>query len=85
MAGTLRVEEGDMCRCKTLRQRVEFLEAALGEAEWDLRYQAVINGHDRDTPDRRIQLVVASDLARARLGLPSVRRAVETARALAVE
>jgi hypothetical protein len=74
-----------VCRCKALRERVAFLEAALGEAEWDLRYQAVINGHDRDTPDRRIQLVVAADLARARLGLPSVRRAVEASRALAAE
>lgn len=58
-----------MCRCKTLRERVAFLEAALGEAEWDLRYQAVIGDHDRDSPDRRIQLVVAGDLARARLGM----------------
>lgn len=65
-----------MCRCKTLRERVAFLEAALGEAEWDLRYRAVIDGHDRDGPHRRVQLVVAGDLARARLGMLSQRRAV---------
>lgn len=71
-----------MCRCRAHRLRVAFLEAALAEAEWDLRYRAVIEQIDRDDPNRRIQLRVASDLARARLGLLSERRAMLQARGI---
>lgn len=68
-----------MCRCRELHERVQFLEEALSEAEWDLRYRSMIEGTDRNDPNRRIQLHVAYDLARARLGMLSQRRATAVA------
>ena len=64
-----------MCRCRELRERVVFLEEALSEAEWDLRYRSMLEQNPPNTRDRQIQLTVASDLARARCGFLSIRRA----------